>query len=162
MRIERRNPWPALIALSLTSGIVATAGFLAGDHGMGLTVDGALLVGGVVLGTLLLGVILGSRSYYAGGPLVIDADGIRWNTDGHDRGIRWDSVQRVRLTGSGMGARIIVWYQPTFTPPKLARRGPRGSYLLLQPALYGRGPYQAVNEHIRQALAAFAGDKYIK
>ncbi|TCO60750.1 hypothetical protein EV192_103325 [Actinocrispum wychmicini] len=119
------------------------------------------MLGDVVLGTILLIVILSRRSYHASGPLVIDADGIRWNTGGHDRGIRWDSVQRVRLTGSGIGARIIVWYQPGITPPKPTRRGPYDSYVLLQPAaLFGRGPYQPVNEHVRQALAAFAGDKY--
>ncbi|WP_051450489.1 effector-associated constant component EACC1 [Actinospica robiniae] len=93
--------------------------------------------------------------------IFVDADGIRWNVDGHEREIRWDSIQRVRLTGTGIGARLLVWCEPAVTPPKPARRGPHGSYLLLQPAVYyGQDSSRTVNEHIRQALMTFAGDMY--
>lgn len=165
VRIDPRAPWVATIMLPLALGIPFIAGFLTGTDGRGLSsipTETLWYFGGLFLVLLLVLEMWIWRSYEASGPLVIDTSGIRWNTNGHDREIQWDSLQRVQLTGRGSSARIIVWYHPGITPLKPARRGPHGSYLLLRPAQYGQGPYKAVNEHIRQALGAFAGDRYTK
>jgi hypothetical protein len=164
VRIERRVPWrPSLFLLLFLFCAIAPL------------VPGGILDTGTwppqlpwALGGLCFALFVRAetkiwRGYQVNGPLVIDAGGILWNTDGHDREVRWDSVQRVRLIGSGASARIIAWYHPTITPPKHARRRPDDGYLLLQPSMhYGHDPYQAVNDLVTQALVTFAGDKYAK
>jgi hypothetical protein len=168
VRIERRVPWLDMIRVPVIICVAMTVALLI-DLGVGMirwshwSSGASWWLGGSLLVTVLLVEILTWREYQASGPLVIDASGIRWDTGGHDCGIRWHSVQRVRLIGNGAGMRIIVWYQPGVTPPKPLRRGPDGSYLLLRPTWrYGQGPSQAVNERIRQALTTFAGAKYTK
>ncbi|HEY0694324.1 MAG TPA: caspase family protein [Kribbella sp.] len=167
VRIERRAPWVDMIRGSVLVAIAFAVIILAEGNVYRALTDWSTPAPWVACGSALLGLLIGQiinwRRYQTSGPLAIDSRGIRWDTGMFDREIRWTWVQRVQLIGNGAGSRIIVWYHPGVRPPKPVRRGPNGSYLLLRPArFYGHGPYQAVNEHIRQALSVFAEDKYIQ
>jgi hypothetical protein len=167
VRIERREPWVNMIKASVLVAIMFVVIILAEGHGTELLTEWSTPGPWVACGSILLGILIGNiigwRRYQTGGPLVIDSSGIRYDAGMFDREIPWTWVQRVHLIGNGAGSRLVVWYHPGVRPPNPVRRGPNNSYLLLRPArFYGHGPYQAVNEHIRQALSAFAGDKYGK